>query len=111
MAQWVFSDGTLLESGGKVSGGSALADALRQDIQEARAGDHVLVPIAPEPGGGLPLDPDQDFYLNALAYRHHVVDGQLITFTTDYREGDDVPKEARELREAHDRDYVPGRIY
>lgn len=112
MAEWRFSDGTVLRSGGVVEGSSALAKDLSDTIEAVRAGEEWYVPVAPPPGGGWPLDPASDFTLNALAMQEALRPfRQMSAPVTDYVEGDDVPDEVREMRRAAVEDHVPGRIY
>lgn len=105
MANWAFSDGTTLQSGGIVEGSSDLAEMLREAIGHTKAGRIRTVVVAPLPDGYWPLDLQSDFTLNALAseiaYSHRLV------FTTEYVEGDDVPEEVRELRELES---TPGEV-
>jgi hypothetical protein len=52
MTRWVFSDGTVAKLGGNVEGGTAFAQALREEI----ADPSTLVGLGPIPGPSVPLD-------------------------------------------------------
>jgi hypothetical protein len=89
MATWTFSDGTVLHSGGRVSGAGQVAEMLRDRV-DARWAVYVL----PHPSEPIPVDPNSDYLLDALAFAiataHHVeVDG-------DYERSDeDAPAHLR----------------
>lgn len=106
MAEWLFSDGTVLRSGGEVAGASPVAEDLRQTIETSKGKWPYAVVVAPLPNGYWPLDADSDFTLNALA--NGVAVHQKLTLTTEYVEGDDVPDQVREMRAFES---VEGRIY
>lgn len=97
MAEWAFSDGSVLRSGGAVDGDSVLAATLREAIDVSKSGIPRTVAVAQLPDGYWPLDIAQDFTLNALA--REVAYSQRATVTTEYVEGDDVPAEVKELRD------------
>ncbi len=55
-AIWKFSDGTILEQGGRVTGDGALAYSLRYGIAAIRDGLSMPVTMWPMPGGEVELD-------------------------------------------------------
>lgn len=66
---WAFSDGTTLELGGKVSGAGRLADELRSDASDAKAGRPSPVMLWPEPEGIVQLDLNDVPIVDAWARR------------------------------------------
>lgn len=106
MAEWAFSDGTILHSGGAVEGDSALAESLRRDVEASKGRFPPKVAVAPLPDGYWPLDAELDFTLHALAQETASRNQAIVT--TAYAEGDDVPAEVLDLRSFEPE---PGRIY
>lgn len=106
MAEWTFSDGTVLHSGGAVEGDSVLAEGLRRDVEASKGRFPPKVAVAPLPDGYWQLDAEVDFTLNALAQETARRNQAIVT--TAYAEGDDVPVEVLELRSFEPE---PGRIY
>ena len=98
MAQWTFSDGTVLASGGKVTGDSPLAVALRANSTSAAKGGHIPVVYAHSKGQpiSIDLDPSSDWLLDRHARAAAAL--RKLTLVTDYvaRPGD-VPPTCREV--------------
>lgn len=60
--QWVLSDGTVVEGGGRVVGTGETARKLRALLDDPP----VYVTVGPMPDGSVPLDPHSDFLLDAF---------------------------------------------
>ncbi len=108
MSLWKLSDGTVVRLGGRVSGSSELAAALRRDALAVKAGYGVPVQWDPPPGGVVPLDLGDahvlDKWLRALARR----------FDAEVTEAPELqPLEGGELDEAEQDDDAdePGAIH
>jgi hypothetical protein len=95
MAEWHFSDGSVLSSGGKVSGNGPAAVELRRALNSP----WYRVQALPHPMDDSPLDPNSDFLLDVLA--DQVARDTRTTATTEYEfDYDDAPPElAKKLHE------------
>lgn len=105
--RWTLSDGTVVESGGKVNGASEVARQLRAVIEAPP----VFVSVGPEPDGRVELDVSNDFLLHAFVQDHRFAFRYEVE--TDYEPKlEDTPADVQELVRGLEADeYVPGRIY
>jgi hypothetical protein len=108
MPTWTFSDGTILNSGGRVTGSSEFAAELRAAVRE-RVGVHVF----PHPSEDVPLDPGSNYLLDIFA-RSRARSGHVRMSTEYEADVEDAPPalvtKIREQREAMRR--APyGRVY
>ena len=102
---WAFSDGTTVALGGNIEGASVLAQRLRSDL----AGG-VMVSIWPEPGGRVPLDPNDAALLDA--WLSHEIDWRQYARKLDItmtKRPDGIP--ALPPPPWDPADHVPGRVY
>jgi hypothetical protein len=91
MTTWKFSDGSILKSGGKVTGAGKAAAEMR-----GRFGDpDDRVGIFPEPMRGVPMDRASDYMLDVFALEVAWATRTKVV-TTYERDEDDLPKELRE---------------
>lgn len=91
MAVWQLGDGTTVETGLRVTGGSLCAERIRRIA--ARRDD---VEFLPHPSPGVPLDPDNDWLADVVIRQQAARCG--VSVSSDYQPSDDdAPAEAREL--------------
>ncbi|HEX4446547.1 MAG TPA: hypothetical protein VH044_07425 [Polyangiaceae bacterium] len=91
MAVWTFEDGTVLRSGGRVTGRGRAAVSLRRRIAERSPVHALALPAVP-----VALDVSSDFLLDCLC--SEVRFATMTKFATAYeRNVDDAPPAVREL--------------
>jgi hypothetical protein len=62
---WLFSDGTRVQLGGRVEGDGALARKLRSELELLPFGRARPVSVRPQPGGGEELDTHNPYHVHA----------------------------------------------
>lgn len=95
MAEWTFSDGTVLRSGGELEGESSFAVAARAVLAANEAGLPTMVDVAAPPGGLVPLDVSSDWLLDRWA--SGLATQARLAVKTDY-EPTHAPAEVSEIR-------------
>lgn len=105
--RWQLSDGTIVESGGRVLGAGENARKLRALLDTPP----VYVTVGPLPDGRMPLDPDNDFLLDAFV-RQKALWLELEVETAYVADFDDAPVEVQTLvRDLEAEPFDPDAIY
>lgn len=105
--RWKLSDGTVVESGGRVHGTTKAAFEMRAQLDHPPA----FVEVGPLPDGQVQLDPSNDFLLDSFV--RGIASWLNLEVETDYlRKLEDAPPDVQELvRDLEAAPFDPGTLY
>jgi len=90
--RWTFTDGSVIETGGRVTGTAKAAFEMRAELDTPP----VFVEVGPAPDGRVELDPHNDFLIDSFV--RGIASWLKQSFETDYvRNLEDAPEDVQTL--------------